>query len=95
MGGLLIGKLHLEHLVEGFVYETKLGTVLAFMMSVTALSLPEMIILRNVLKPKLIGIFVGIVALAIIMVGYIFNDPPVNKGVQAISLTVGLRMLQL
>lgn len=50
-----------------------MGTVLAFMMSVTALSLPEMIILRNVLKPKLIGIFIAIVALAIIMVGYIFN----------------------
>lgn len=166
-GGLLIGKLHLEHLVEGYVYEMKLGdmiiaeqtwrerleyardyvlqilrkvwpyviigigiggwihgyvpqdalvrwagpdnpfavpiavalgvplysnaagtipivaalrekgmaigTVLAFMMSVTALSLPEMIILRNVLKPKLIGIFVAIVAVAIIAVGYIFN----------------------
>jgi len=166
-GGLLIGKLKLEHLVEGFVYETKLGemliaeqtwkdrleyaysyvlqilrkvwpyvvagiaiggwihgyvpqdslvrwagpgnpfavpiavilgvplysnaagtipivaalrekgmamgTVLAFMMSVTALSLPEMIILRNVLKPKLIGIFVAIVAISIIVVGYIFN----------------------
>lgn len=166
-GGLLIGKLHLEHLVEGYVYEMKLGdmiiqeqtwperleyardyvlqilrkvwpyvvvgiaiggwihgyvpqdslvrwagrgnpfavpiavllgvplysnaagtipivaalrekgmamgTVLAFMMSVTALSLPEMIILKNVLKVKLIAIFVGIVALAIIFVGYIFN----------------------
>lgn len=50
-----------------------MGTVLAFMMSVTALSLPEMIILRNVLKPKLIGIFAGIVAVAIILVGYLFN----------------------
>lgn len=50
-----------------------MGTVLAFMMSVTALSLPEMIILRNVLKPKLIAIFVGIVAAAIMLVGYIFN----------------------
>ncbi|MDN5326127.1 MAG: uncharacterized protein PWP41_823 [Moorella sp. (in: firmicutes)] len=50
-----------------------MGTVLAFMMSVTALSLPEMIILRKVLKPKLIAIFTGIVAVAIMMVGYLFN----------------------
>ena len=50
-----------------------LGTVLAFMMAVTALSLPEMIILRKVLKPKLIAIFVGIMAFTIIMVGYLFN----------------------
>jgi len=50
-----------------------MGTVLAFMMSVTALSLPEMIILRNVLKPQLIGVFIGVVATAIIIVGYLFN----------------------
>jgi len=50
-----------------------MGTVLAFMMSVTALSLPEMIILRNVLKPTLIGVFIGIVATSIIIVGYLFN----------------------
>ncbi|MHB8158546.1 MAG: permease [Desulfocucumaceae bacterium] len=50
-----------------------MGTVLAFMMSVTALSLPEMIILRNVLKPRLIGIFVGIMAVSITLVGYLFN----------------------
>ncbi|WP_054697208.1 permease [Syntrophomonas palmitatica] len=50
-----------------------MGTVLAFMMSVTALSLPEMIILRNVLKPQLIGVFIGIVAASIIIVGYLFN----------------------
>lgn len=50
-----------------------MGTVLAFMMSVTALSLPEMIILRNVLKPKLIGVFIGIMAVTIIFVGYLFN----------------------
>ncbi|KLU62516.1 putative two-component membrane permease complex subunit SMU_747c [Peptococcaceae bacterium CEB3] len=50
-----------------------LGTVLAFMMSVTALSLPEMIILRKVLKPKLIGIFVGILTVTILFVGYLFN----------------------
>jgi len=50
-----------------------MGTVLAFMMSVTALSLPEMILLKNVLKVKLIGIFVSIVAVSIIIVGYVFN----------------------
>lgn len=50
-----------------------LGTVLAFMMSVIALSLPEMIILRKVLKLQLIMIFVGIVAAGILIVGYIFN----------------------
>ncbi|AJQ29085.1 permease [Pelosinus fermentans] len=50
-----------------------MGTVLAFMMSVTALSLPEMIILRNVLKPKLIAIFVSILVVAITLTGYMFN----------------------
>lgn len=50
-----------------------LGTVLAFMMSVVGLSLPETIILRRVLKPQLIAIFIGTVALAIIITGYLFN----------------------
>jgi uncharacterized membrane protein YraQ (UPF0718 family) len=50
-----------------------LGTVLAFMMSVIALSLPEMIILRKVLKPRLIATFVGVVATGILVVGYVFN----------------------
>jgi len=50
-----------------------LGTALAFMMSVVALSLPEMIILRKVLKPRLIAIFVTVVALSIIITGYLFN----------------------
>ncbi|BBO88432.1 permease [Desulfosarcina ovata] len=50
-----------------------LGTVLAFMMSVIALSLPEMIILRKVLKPRLIGTFIGVVGTGILLVGYIFN----------------------
>ncbi len=50
-----------------------LGTVLAFMMAVVGLSLPEIIILRRVLKPQLIGVFVGVVALAIIITGYLFN----------------------
>jgi uncharacterized protein len=50
-----------------------LGTVLAFMMSVIALSLPEMIILRKVLRPRLMAIFVTIVAAGILAVGYLFN----------------------
>lgn len=50
-----------------------LGTVLAFMMSVIALSLPEMIILRKVLKLRLIVIFAGVVATGILLVGYLFN----------------------
>lgn len=50
-----------------------LGTVLAFMMSVVALSLPEMLILRRVLKPRLIAVFIGIVAAAIVLTGYLFN----------------------
>jgi uncharacterized protein len=50
-----------------------LGTVLAFMMSVIALSAPEMIILRKALKPTLIATFVGVVATGILLVGYVFN----------------------
>ena len=50
-----------------------LGTVLAFMMSVIGLSLPETIILKKVLKIQLIGVFVGVVGLGIIIVGYLFN----------------------
>ena len=50
-----------------------IGTVLAFMMAVTALSLPEAIILKNVLKNRLLAVFFGIVALAIVCVGYLFN----------------------
>jgi hypothetical protein len=50
-----------------------IGTVLAFMMAVTALSIPEMIILRKVLKPKLIAVFVGVNTVGIILVGYLFN----------------------
>ena len=50
-----------------------LGTVLAFMMAVTALSLPEAIILRRVLKPRLIGVFLGVAATGILLVGYLFN----------------------
>ncbi len=50
-----------------------LGTVLAFMMAVVALSLPEMVILRRVLKPRLIGVFVGVVATGIMIIGFMFN----------------------
>lgn len=50
-----------------------LGTVLAFMMAVIALSLPEMIILRKVLSVKLIAVFVGVVGTGILAVGFLFN----------------------
>jgi uncharacterized membrane protein YraQ (UPF0718 family) len=50
-----------------------LGTTLAFMMSVIGISLPEIIILRKVLKPKLIAVFVGVVTLGIMIVGFLFN----------------------
>jgi len=50
-----------------------LGTALSFMMSTTALSLPAMIILRKVIKPKLITLFVSVVGVSIIAVGYMFN----------------------
>ena len=50
-----------------------LGTVLAFMMAVIALSLPEVVILRKVLKPRLIATFLGVVACGILLVGFIFN----------------------
>lgn len=50
-----------------------LGTILAFMMAVTALSLPSMIMLRKAVKPKLLGVFVSIVTVGIIIIGYLFN----------------------
>ena len=50
-----------------------MGTALAFMMAVTALSLPEMIILRKVLKMKLLWVFVAIMTVTIMAVGYLFN----------------------
>ena len=50
-----------------------MGTLLAFMMSVVALSLPELILLRRVLKPQLLAAFVGVVATGIVAVGYLFN----------------------
>lgn len=51
-----------------------LGTVLTFMMGVTALSLPSMIMLKQVIKPKLLWTFFGIVSLGIIIIGYVFNS---------------------
>lgn len=50
-----------------------LGTVLSFMMGVTALSLPSMIMIRKAVKPKLLVLFIGIVAVGIIFIGYFFN----------------------
>lgn len=49
------------------------GTALALMMSITALSLPEMIILRKVMKPRLLGTFIAILAVSITLTGYLFN----------------------
>ena len=59
---------------EALLYKgVGLGTVLSFMMAVTALSLPSIIMLKNVIKPKLLAIFVGIVVAGIIIIGYGFN----------------------
>ncbi len=51
----------------------QLGTVLSFMMAVTTLSLPSLILLRKAVKPKLLAVFVGICVVGIILVGYLFN----------------------
>lgn len=51
----------------------KLGVVLAFMMGVTTLSLPSMIMLKKAIKPKLLGVFIAICTVGIIIVGYFFN----------------------
>lgn len=51
----------------------KLGVVLSFMMGVTTLSLPSMIMLKKAIKPKLLGVFIGICTSGIIIVGYLFN----------------------
>src|SRR5512140_2442417 len=55
-----------------------LGTVLAFMMAVIGLSLPETIILRKVLRPRLIATFIGVVGVGILLVGYLFNALPLH-----------------
>ena len=51
----------------------QLGTILSFMMAVTTLSLPSIIMLRKAVKPKLLGLFIGICTAGIILVGYLFN----------------------
>lgn len=51
----------------------QLGTILSFMMAVTTLSLPSIIMLRKAVKPKLLGLFIGICTVGIIIVGYLFN----------------------
>ena len=51
----------------------QLGTVLSFMMAVTTLSLPSLIMLRKAVKPKLLAFFIGICMIGIVIVGYLFN----------------------
>jgi uncharacterized membrane protein YraQ (UPF0718 family) len=60
-----------------------LGTVLAFMMAVIGLSLPETIILRKVLRPRLIATFIAVVGVGILLVGYLFNFLPLHEIVTA------------
>ena len=57
-----------------FMAGVPIGTVLAFMMSVTTLSLPSIIMLSKVVKPKLLGVFIGLVTIGIIITGYVFNS---------------------
>ena len=51
----------------------QLGTILSFMMAVTTLSLPSLIMLRKAVKPKLLALFIGVCTAGIILVGYLFN----------------------
>lgn len=61
-------------IAEALLYKgAQLGTILSFMMAVTTLSLPSMIMLKKAVKPKLLGLFIGICAVGIIIVGYFFN----------------------
>lgn len=61
-------------IAEALLYKgAQLGTVLSFMMAVTTLSLPSMIMLRKAVKPKLLGLFIAICTVGIILVGYLFN----------------------
>lgn len=61
-------------IAEALLYKgAQLGTILSFMMAVTTLSLPSMIMLKRAVKPKLLGLFIGICAIGIILVGYFFN----------------------
>ena len=50
-----------------------LGTVLSFMMGVTALSLPSMVMLRKAVKPRLLAVFFGVVVVGIMLIGFFFN----------------------
>lgn len=56
-----------------FAKGAQLGVILAFMMAVTTLSLPSMIMLRKAVKPKLLGLFIAICTVGIIIIGYLFN----------------------
>lgn len=61
-------------IAEALLYKgAQLGTVLSFMMAVTTLSLPSIIMLRKAVKPKLLGLFIAICTIGIIIVGYLFN----------------------
>lgn len=61
-------------IAEALLYKgAQLGTILSFMMAVTTLSLPSMIMLRKAVKPKLLALFIGICTIGIILVGYFFN----------------------
>jgi uncharacterized membrane protein YraQ (UPF0718 family) len=61
-------------IAEALLYKgAQLGTVLSFMMAVTTLSLPSLIMLRKAVKPKLLALFIGICTVGIIIVGYLFN----------------------
>ncbi|MEG1848189.1 MAG: permease, partial [Lachnospiraceae bacterium] len=61
-------------IAEALLYKgAQLGTVLSFMMAVTTLSLPSIIMLRKAVKPKLLALFVAICTIGIIIVGYLFN----------------------
>jgi len=57
----------------GWTFLFSFGATLALRMAVIGLSLPETIILRRVLKPQLIAVFIGVVGIAIIVTGYLFN----------------------
>ena len=55
----------------------QLGTILSFMMAVTTLSLPSMVMLRKAIKPRLLGVFVAVCITGILLVGYLFNLLPI------------------
>lgn len=59
---------------EALLYKgVQLGTILSFMMAVTTLSLPCIIMLRKAVKPKLLGVFIAICTIGIVLIGYLFN----------------------